>query len=193
MMVLNDCADPERVGCGFSTFKEVDEVIALIGELRRPDLLTSLVERNRDRFNFILSQYQDQHQLLDPYLEKILESLLSIIKDDDCPENVKHNTFKYLFIIMSVKTYKRIVTYLPHEVVDLLPVLRMLEKQDSNDVETWETRYVLLVWLSIISKIPFPLSRLETSENVDPEQTIIVRYLLMLLIKGKLEQSFIER
>lgn len=78
---------------------------------------------------------------------------------------------------MSVKTYKRIVTYLPHEVGDLLPVLRMLEKQDPNDVETWETRYVLLVWLSIISKIPFPLSRLETSENIDPEQTIIVRIL----------------
>ncbi|XP_011865043.1 PREDICTED: tubulin-specific chaperone D [Vollenhovia emeryi] len=177
-MVLNDSADiSERVGCGFSTFKEVDEVTALIAELRRPDLLASLVERNRDRFNFILTQYQDQHHLLDPYLERILESLLSIIKDDDCPENVKHNAFKYLFIIMSVKTYKRIVTYLPHEVGDLLPVLRMLEKQDPNDVKTWETRYVLLVWLSIISKIPFPLSRLETSENLDPEQTIIVRIL----------------
>lgn len=175
-MVLNDCADAEKVGCGFSAFREVDEVTALIAELRRPDLSASLVERNRDRFNFILSQYQDQHHLLDPYLERILGSLLLIIKDDDCPESIKHNTFKYLFIIMSVKTYKRIVTYLPHEVVDLLPVLRMLEKQDSNDVETWETRYVLLVWLSIISKIPFPLSRLETSENIDPEQTIIVRY-----------------
>lgn len=52
----------------------------------------------------------------------------------------------------------------------------MLEKQDPNNVETWETRYVLLVWLSIISKIPFPLSRLETSD-VDYEQTIIVRIL----------------
>ncbi|KAL0125308.1 hypothetical protein PUN28_004437 [Cardiocondyla obscurior] len=177
-MVLNDGTDiPERVGCGFSTFKEVDEVTVLIAELKRPDLPASLVERNRDRFNFILSQYQDQHQLLDPYLEKILESLLSIIKDDDYLESIKHNAFKYLFIIMSVKTYKRIVTYLPHEVGDLLPVLRMLEKQDPNDVGTWETRYVLLIWLSIISKIPFPLSRLETSENIDPEQTIIVRIL----------------
>ncbi|KAL6268457.1 hypothetical protein P5V15_001592 [Pogonomyrmex californicus] len=176
-MVLNDCADPEKVGCGFNAFREVDEVTDLIAELRRPDLTASLVERNRDRFNFILSQYQDQHHLLDPYLERILGSLLSIIKDDDTPENIKHNTFKYLFIIMSVKTYKKIVTYLPHEVVDLLPVLKMLEKQDPNDVETWETRYVLLVWLSIISKIPFPLSRLEMSENVDPEQTIIVRIL----------------
>ncbi|XP_011644705.1 tubulin-specific chaperone D [Pogonomyrmex barbatus] len=176
-MVLNDCADPEKVGCGFNAFREVDEVTDLIAELRRPDLTASLVERNRDRFNFILSQYQDQHHLLDPYLERILGSLLSIIKDDDTPENIKHNTFKYLFIIMSVKTYKKIVTYLPHEVVDLLPVLKMLEKQDPNDVETWETRYVLLVWLSIISKIPFPLSRLEMSENMDPEQTIIVRIL----------------
>ncbi|EFN69536.1 Tubulin-specific chaperone D [Camponotus floridanus] len=174
-MALKDCPDPERVGCGFSAFKEMDEVIALMTELKKPDLPPSLVERNRDRFNFILSQYQDQHQLLDPYLERILGPLLSIIKDNDCGETIKHNTFKYLFIIMSVKTYKKIVTYLPHEVVDLLPVLRMLEKQDPNDVETWETRYVLLIWLSIISKIPFPLCRLETSENVDPEQTIIVR------------------
>lgn len=65
--------------------------------------------------------------------------------------------------------------------MDLLPVLRMLEKQDPTDVETWETRYVLLVWLSIISKIPFPLSRLEVSENIDPEQTIIVRYFILFL------------
>lgn len=59
--------------------------------------------------------------------------------------------------------------------MDLLPVLRMLEKQDTTDNETWETRYVLLIWLSIISKIPFPLSRLEVEEQVDPEKTIIVR------------------
>lgn len=115
-MVLNDYPDPEKVGCGFNAFKEIDEITALITELRKPDLSSSLVERNRDRFNFILSQYQDQHQLLDPYLERILESLLSIIKDDCCTESIKHNTFKYLFIIMSVKTYKKIVTYLPHEV-----------------------------------------------------------------------------
>lgn len=52
----------------------------------------------------------------------------------------------------------------------------MLEKQNPNDVETWETRYVLLIWLSIISKIPFPLSRLEVSD-VNFEQSITVRIL----------------
>ncbi|XP_031838123.1 tubulin folding cofactor D [Nomia melanderi] len=175
-MVLNDCPDPEIIGCGFSAFKEIDEVTSLIAELKKADLSSSLIEKNRDRFNFILSQYQDQRQLLDPYLDDILQPLIEIVKNKDSTENMQHNAFKYIFIIMSVKTYKKIVTYLPHEVSDLLPVLRMLEKQDPNDVETWETRYVLLIWLSIISKIPFPLSRLETSE-VDFEQLITVRIL----------------
>lgn len=61
--------------------------------------------------------------------------------------------------------------------MDLLPVLRMLENQDPTDLSTWETRYVLLIWLSIISKIPFPLSRLETSDTVETSQTILVRIL----------------
>ncbi|XP_043260310.1 tubulin-specific chaperone D [Colletes gigas] len=175
-MVLNDCPDPEVIGCGFSAFKEIDEVTSLIAELKKVDLSSSLIEKNRDRFNFILSQYQDQRQLLDPYLDDILQPLICIIKDENSTESMQHNAFKYIFIVMSVKTYKNIVTYLPHEVADLLPVLRMLEKQDPNDVETWETRYVLLIWLSIISKIPFPLSRLEITD-VNSEQSIVVRIL----------------
>lgn len=175
-MVLNDCLESEIIGCGFSAFKEIDEVTFLITELKKVDLSPSLIEKNRDRFNFILSQYQDQRQLLDPYLDDILQPLIGIIRDENSTEIMRHNAFKYIFIVMSVKTYKKIVTYLPHEVADLFPVLRMLEKQDPNDVETWETRYVLLIWLSIISKIPFPLSRLEVSDT-NSEQTIIVRIL----------------
>ncbi|KAK9304251.1 hypothetical protein QLX08_004253 [Tetragonisca angustula] len=177
-MVLNDCPESETIGCGLSAFKEIDEVTFLIAELTKADLSPSLVEKNRDRFNFILSQYQDQRQLLDPYLDDILQPLICIIRDESSTETMRHNAFKYIFIVMSVKTYKKIVTYLPHEVADLLPVLRMLEKQDPNDVETWETRYVLLIWLSIISKIPFSLSRLEVS-NVNSEESIIVRILKM--------------
>ncbi|XP_078041667.1 tubulin folding cofactor D isoform X2 [Augochlora pura] len=175
-MLLNDCPDPDKIGCGFSAFKEIDEVTSLISELKKSDLSPSLIEKNRDRFNFILSQYQDQRQLLDPYLDIILQPLIEIVRDKHSTECMQHNAFKYIFIVMSVKTYKKIVTYLPHEVADLLPVLRMLEKQDPNNVETWETRYVLLIWLSIISKIPFPLSRLETSD-VESEQLITVRIL----------------
>lgn len=115
-MVLNDCPESETIGCGLSAFKEIDEVTFLIAELTKADLLPSLVEKNRDRFNFILSQYQDQRQLLDPYLDDILQPLLGIIRDESSIETMRHNAFKYIFIVMSVKTYKKIVTYLPHEV-----------------------------------------------------------------------------
>lgn len=174
-MVLSEGPDPESIGCGFNAFKEIEEVNTLIKELRVADLPFRSVEKNREQFKYILTQYQDQPHLLDPYLENILDPMLEIIKNENIADSVKHNVFKYLYILMSVKTYKKIVTYLPHEVMDLLPVLRMLEKQDTTDNETWETRYVLLIWLSIISKIPFPLSRLEVEEQVDPEKTIIVR------------------
>lgn len=115
-MVLNDCPESEIIGCGFSAFKEIDEVTFLITELKKVDLSPSLIEKNRDRFNFILSQYQDQRQLLDPYLDDILQPLIGIIRDENSTEIMRHNAFKYIFIVMSVKTYKKIVTYLPHEV-----------------------------------------------------------------------------
>ena len=40
--------------------------------------------------------------------------------------------------------------YLPHEVEDLEKVVTVLQEQDPSDNNTWETRYILLQWLSII-------------------------------------------
>ncbi|XP_034940989.1 tubulin-specific chaperone D [Chelonus insularis] len=176
-MMINDTLDSDSVGCGFNAFKESEEITALIEQLKDPSLSLSLVEKNTEKFKSILSQYQDQPHLLDPFLEGILGPIISLIKDENVNDSMKHNAFKYLFILMNVKTYKKLVTYLPHEVMDFLPVLRMLEKQDPTDLNTWETRYVLLIWLSIISKIPFPLSRLEISDNIEPSQTIVGRIL----------------
>lgn len=47
------------------------------------------------------------------------------------------------------------------QVSDLLTVLQFLESQDPNDKETWRSRFVLLLWLSIVVIIPFHMSRLD--------------------------------
>ncbi|KAJ8667301.1 hypothetical protein QAD02_008963 [Eretmocerus hayati] len=171
--------DPEDGSCGggLSAFKEVDEVNQLIQQLQEPDLPSRVMEKNQDRFCFILKQYQDQPQLLDPYLESLLSPLIRLIKEKNESEHLKHNVFKYIYIIMSVKTYKKIAIFLPHEVTDFNPVLEMLEKQSADDKDNWQTRYVLLIWLSIIAKIPFALSKLEFEDPAkqDPEQTITMR------------------
>ena len=120
-MVLKD-SDAESIGCGFNAFKETDEILSLIDELRKPDNELSKIEKNMERYNFILLQYQDQPHLLDPYIEKILGSLLAIVKDEEVSEEIKHNAFKYSFILISVKRYKNIVIYLPHEVCKILEI-----------------------------------------------------------------------
>jgi fucose permease len=53
------------------------------------------------------------------------------------------------------------------QVSDIEPVLKLLESQRPSDQATWQTRYVLLLWLSIIVLIPFHMSRLDSFKAED--------------------------
>jgi hypothetical protein len=57
------------------------------------------------------------------------------------------------------------VKFFPHEVADLEPTLRYLQRQSPLDFETWQTRYSLLLWLSIIVLIPFDLATVDSSHG----------------------------
>ncbi len=48
---------------------------------------------------------------------------------------------------------------------DLEPTLRYLQRQSPLDFETWQTRYSLLLWLSIIVLIPFDLATVDSSHG----------------------------
>lgn len=58
-----------------------------------------------------------------------------------------------------------IVKFLPHEVSDLELVLRLLESSDRNDYDTWQARYGLLLWLSIVVLVPFNLKTVDRDES----------------------------
>lgn len=54
--------------------------------------------------------------------------------------------------------------FFPHAVHDLLPTLSVLEQCIAGQVQaSWEARYILLLWLSLICMIPFDLSKLDDS------------------------------
>uniref|UniRef100_A0A8C3QR79 Tubulin-specific chaperone D n=1 Tax=Cyanoderma ruficeps TaxID=181631 RepID=A0A8C3QR79_9PASS len=91
----------------------------------------------------------------------MMNSLLEIVRDSGSPPPLVHLAFKFLYIITKVRGYKRFLPLFPHEVRDLQPVLDMLAKQNPRDTETWETRYMLLLWLSMICLIPFDLARFD--------------------------------
>lgn len=63
--------------------------------------------------------------------------------------------------------------FFPHEVVDLERTFYYLEQQIATDFATWEVRYVLLLWLSIIILVPFDLKIIDSS--AENQQTLAAR------------------
>uniref|UniRef100_A0A4X2LIM0 Tubulin-specific chaperone D n=1 Tax=Vombatus ursinus TaxID=29139 RepID=A0A4X2LIM0_VOMUR len=131
-------------------------------------------------FSVIMDKYQEQPHLLDPHLEWMLNLLLDIVRDSDSPPALVHLAFKFLYIITKVRGYKIFLGLFPHEVADVQPVIDMFTHQNPKDHETWETRYVLLLWLSVTCLIPFDLSRLDgnlTSEGGEVRTSTMDRIL----------------
>ncbi|NXW84811.1 TBCD protein, partial [Alopecoenas beccarii] len=152
-------------------FTESQEVRGLLGNLRGvfEDLVTR--EMATEKFIGIMDKYQEQPHLLDRHLEWMMNSLLDIARDKGSPPLLVHLAFKFLYIITKVRGYKRFLPLFPHEVVDLQPVLNMLGDQNPKDSETWETRYMLLLWLSMICLIPFDLARFDGNLISEEGQT----------------------
>ncbi|NXU83729.1 TBCD protein, partial [Xiphorhynchus elegans] len=162
------------------SFSESREVAELIGNLR--GVFSELVTREMavERFVGIMDKYQEQPHLLDHHLEGMMNSLLDIVRDKGSPPPLVHLAFKFLYIITKVRGYKRFLPLFPHEVRDLQPVLDMLGEQNPRDSETWETRYMLLLWLSMICLIPFDLARFDgdlVSEEGKAQQPTMDRIL----------------
>ncbi|XP_056310187.1 tubulin-specific chaperone D-like [Danio aesculapii] len=147
--------------CVLSEFTESTETRALISSL--PDIHHDTVSREAtiEKFVVIMDRYQEQPHLLDPHLEWMLNMLLEMIRSEKSPPLLVHLCFKFLYIISKVRGYKIFMQLFPHEVSDVQPVLDLLCRQDQKDTETWETRYILLLWLSMTCLIPFDLSRLD--------------------------------
>ncbi|BFZ03564.1 hypothetical protein BsWGS_06603 [Bradybaena similaris] len=171
------------------TFKEVDEVRELISNLRNIWEDSIAMEMSAERFKIIIDEYQEQPHLIDPYLEELLVMLLDIGKQPEAPRPLSRQAFSYLYLITKMRGFKIVVRFLPHEVSDMEPLLSLIEAQDPMDYELWETRYILLLWLSIVCLIPFDLKRLDSNlqqgdgnykvRTMDRIMTICKTYLLV--------------
>lgn len=56
----------------------------------------------------------------------------------------------------------------------------MLEEQNESDHDSWETRYCLLLWLSIIVIIPFDMRKLDGNIHLE-NKTTLQRFVLKKL------------
>lgn len=114
--------DVVGLGCSREAFSEHEEVKQLVDELKSVAKSTSAdyrqLERNWQRYSFILDQYQEQPHLLDPHLDSILAKIIGIIRDEANTVNVQHIAFRCLYFLAKVRGYKVVARHLPHEVND---------------------------------------------------------------------------
>ncbi|XP_041362453.1 tubulin-specific chaperone D-like [Gigantopelta aegis] len=160
--VEGNCTVEER-GSHLQEFKEIEEIRKLIAALKNTCMNQLDREISCERFTYIIDSYQEQPYLIDPYLESVLNQLLEIVRDQNSPPILVHEAFKYLYFITKMRGFKVIVRFFPHEVSDVEPVLALMDKENPQDYASWETRYMLLLWLSIVCMIPFDLKRLDNT------------------------------
>eukprot|EP01041_Mallomonas_annulata_P002638 gene2638-5176_t len=174
-MTEEDVVDDNVIKSEISFFVEYSEVIDFIKDL--------CSERWEETWNLkwewlfqTIAKYQEQSIILNPYLEEIVTlltgNMLNIINSLNINnewqtkkfENSQFSsTCKTLQLFCRVRGFKHVVKHFPHEVNQLEPCMYLLRCQDREDFENWETRYVLLLWLSILCLMPFDICSMDSS------------------------------
>lgn len=165
MVQAEEYKDDDMPSNTLEAFSELEEVLKMISELRQ--VFDKNLEKNYEKYSEILSKYQEQPHLLDLHISQLVDVLLEIIRSESSPDGLVHAAFKYLYQICKVRTHKVFVKFLPHELSDIDFVLNLVEKQATEEGFNWETRYMLLLWMSILVLNPFHFSRLDATEAGD--------------------------
>ena len=180
---MADSNDAGKGVCGTLTqFVEVKEVEDLIKDLPKVCQKPSDLEFQVERYKKLLDYYQAQPHLIDPHLSQLLEILVELTLT---PENPKltHASSSFASHLIKVRGYKVVVRHLPHEVKFMEAVLQLLELQKGASDDQWETRYFLILWLSILVLIPFHLSRFDSGQAGD-HATLMNRILNTIKVKN---------
>ncbi|CAK8570151.1 unnamed protein product [Lathyrus sativus] len=128
----------------------------------------------------IMDKYQEQGQLLEPYLESIVPPLMNIIRSRTIELGVVSDEILEIVnpiciavhSLIHVCGYKSVIRFFPHQVSDLELAVSLLEKchprksVSSSRVESTgenEAKCVMLLWLYILVLVPFDISSVDTS------------------------------
>ena len=107
--------------------------------------------------------YHDDPALLDKILVEMIETLVSHVEipEDDEEKRLKHSSLIALVllkVVTTVRGYKTVIRFLPHEVFLLPKLLNLLEaysqKPKFSELES-EAIKMILVWFMIVCRNPF--------------------------------------
>lgn len=162
------------------------------------------------RVNIILQGYTEQPSLLDSVLPNILvnifeqarlylkHSFILFINSSCFPSKEIVSLFDQLSYIVyslcNLRGLKNIRVYMPNNVDNLEIILFCLVSQKNN--LSWESKYFLLIWLSVLLLVPFDFQRFDFStifeyyyENIEKFVYNEIEQLIMSLLKNYLNEN----
>lgn len=129
----------------------------------------------------VLDKYQEQSNLLDPALERMLGLALGRARElvlafhDQQPQRPEaavtmpsanaaqlQALMGFVYTLCRLRGHKTVTRFFPHEASDLEPVLAALRAQDRGNHARWQTRYGLLLWLSMLVLVPFDICSIDS-------------------------------
>ncbi|KAG2547960.1 hypothetical protein PVAP13_9KG142400 [Panicum virgatum] len=158
----------------------------------------------------IMDKYQEEGQLLEPYLENIVLPLMSLVRSktmelgtgtDELLDIIKPLCI-IIYTLVTVCGYKSVIKFFPHQVSDLELGVALLEKCHTISSVTalrqestgeMETKCVVLLWLYILVLIPFDISTVDTSiataDSVDGAEVVPLVTRILNICKDYLSSS----
>ncbi|XP_055338499.1 tubulin-specific chaperone D-like [Paramacrobiotus metropolitanus] len=175
--------DNENMSFSLRQFHDDGFIDSLIKSIPSIALNPSDVERQTYRLKDILDRYQEQPQLVDPFLGRWVQELIVYVKAyaDEPSESSKKTanlSLTVLRLLTKLRGYKVIIKFLPHSVADVEQSLGLVEefmKPVNSMFEDWEQQYMLLLWLSVAVQIPFDLKKLTDPDDIGTPRSIEAR------------------
>lgn len=157
-----------------------------------------------------MDKYQEEGQLLEPYLESIVAPLMLLVRSKTMELGAGFNELLdiikplciIIYTLVTVCGYKSVIKFFPHQVSDLELAVALLEKCHSMSSTTslrvestgeMETKCVVLLWLYILVLIPFDISTVDTSiasaDSMDGIETVPLVTRILDICKDYLSSS----
>lgn len=142
-----------------------------------------------ERFVCLTDVYQENPNIIDPKLNEMISSLIGQIRELWILHEFNSTIiqpFKYLAHLAKIRGSKVFMSRLPHEVEDLELVVYFLEKNETmTHLKSSEVRFVCLLWLGLLCKLPFSFTLLSkcVEENDELKKTSLITRLCNLGFK----------
>ena len=160
-------------------FSDRDAVLAEIASICAPSSTPqpgdTAWELAFDALEKMLVKYQEQPLILAPHMEEMVGPLMGQLleaiganegKQSGVSAEHLHRVCKVLQLICRVRGHKHVSKFFPHEVDQLEGCLSLLRSQDKAEHGKWETRYVLMLWLTVLCLIPFDICSLDSTMHI---------------------------